>query len=159
MPSRTKRPLLLALLLLMTLGMAGAATQEVSAAFGYGRHYYSSWSYKPRSSYYYSYYYYKPYASYSGYRHHYCVYYPSRTRYVYYYNPVRRVYWGRYDLEEKGYSLLDEKDRKEKLEDIPEKAFPKPGKMPEIPDSEDGERMLPIDPEKLPLSEEPKDTP
>lgn len=154
-----RRTVVFGLLILFTLGMGAVATKEASASYLRGRHYYSGWSYQPRSSYYYSYYYYKPYSSYSGYKHHYCVYYPTRTRYVYYYNPVRRVYWGRYDLEEKGYSLLAEKDRKEKLDDIPEDAFPEPSKMPEIPDSEDGERMLPIDPDSLPVTKEPKDAP
>ena len=47
----------------------------------------------------------------------------------------RHYYWGRYDLKAKGYSVLAEKDRGAKLDDIPEKAFPKPGKMPNIPES------------------------
>lgn len=156
-PSRNRR-VLLGLLMLLSLGLGAVMTSEVSASH-LRRHYYSGWSYYPQRTYYYSYYYYKPYASYSGYSYHYCVYYPTRTRYVYYYNPVRKVYWGRYDLEEKGYSLLAEKDRKTNLEDIPEKAFPKPGEMPQIPESEDGERMLPIDPETLPTSKDPKDAP
>ena len=124
-----------------------------------GRHYYGGWNYYPARTYYYSHYYYKPYATYEGYRHHYCVYYHSSPRYVYYYNPVSRVYWGRYDLKEKGYSLLAEKDRKEDLKSIPETAFPKPGQMPPIPESDDGERMLPIDPATLPAAEAPKDAP
>jgi hypothetical protein len=60
---------------------------------------------------------------------------------VYYYNPYKRVYWGRYDLESKGYSLLEEKDRKEKLADIEESAFPKPGPMPPDPESTDGSKI------------------
>ena len=117
-----------------------AAPSEAKAA---GRHYYSSWGYHPQKSYHYTYYYYKPRVSYSGYQHHYCIYYPSRPRYVYYYNPHRRVYWGRYDLEAKGYSLLEDADRKPNLSDIPESAFPKPGGMPNIPESEDGVAMPP----------------
>lgn len=137
----------------------GAGLLQPPSAFASGRHHYSSWSYRPQSIYYYSYYYYKPTTSYSGYRHHYCIYYPSRPRYVYYYNPVRKVYWGRYDLEEKGYSLLAKKNRKEKLDEIPDSAFPEPGKMPEIPGSEDGERILPIDPDSLPDLTVPEDAP
>ena len=104
---------------------------------------YSGYSYYPSRGYYASYYYYKPYPTYSGYHHHYCVYYPSTPRYVYYYNPYRRVYWGRYDLDAKGYSMLEEGDRKERLADIPESAFPKPGEMPAVPDSTDGSKIEP----------------
>jgi hypothetical protein len=96
--------------------------------------YYTGYSYYPSRGYYYSHYYYKPYVSYPSHHYHYCVYYPSTPRYVYYYNPYRKVYWGRYDLEAQGYSMLEEKDRKEKLADIPESAFPKPGEMPKDPD-------------------------
>jgi hypothetical protein len=93
--------------------------------------------------------------TYPTYKHHYCIYYPTKPRFVYYYNPVRKVYWGRYDVKDKGYSLLAEKDRKEKLDDIPEKAFPKPGKMPVIPESEDNVRIKPIDVESLPKAKTP----
>jgi hypothetical protein len=131
----------------------------VSANDNSDRHYYGGWNYHPKRTYYYSNYYYKPQTTYSGYKHHYSIYYPSRPRYVYYYNPVARHYWGRYDLKEKGYSLLAEKDRKDDLTSIPEEAFPDPGTMPAIPESNDGEKMLPIDPEKLPGSTEPSDIP
>ncbi len=130
-----------------------------SLAAAYRRHYYSSWSYHSSNSYYYRSYYYKPAASYDGYRYHYCVYYPTRPRYVYYYNPYARVYWGRYDLTEKGYSQLADADRKEQLKDIPESAFPKPGEMPAIPESTDQERMLAIAPDDLPSGDAPKDAP
>jgi hypothetical protein len=143
------------LMLVTSTSLAGM----VSASYLAGRNYYGGWNYYPSRTYYYSNYYYKPQATYDGYKHHYCVYYPTKPRYVYYYNPVRRVYWGRYDLEEKGYSMLAEKDRKEDLKAIPEDAFPKPGAMPPIPDSEDGEKMLPIDPLTLPSSDVPKDAP
>ena len=110
------------------------------------RQYYGRWTYYPARSYYYSYYYYKPVETAIDYEYHYTIYYPSRPRYVYYYNPHRRVYWGRYDLQGKGdkvYSLLDEKDRKQNLSDIPEKAFPTPGAMPTIPTAKDKEQILP----------------
>ena len=119
--------------------VAVAITSAVPAAMAaryFRRQYYSSWSYYPSQSYYYSYYRYQPYSGYDGYRNHYCVYYPSTPRYVYYYNPYSQQYWGRYDLEQKGYSMLEEKDRKPKLSEIAESAFPKPGQMPLIPESE-----------------------
>jgi hypothetical protein len=121
-----------------------------------GRHYYSSWTYYPQRTYYYVYYYYKPYETATEYNYHYCIYYPATPRYVYYYNPYSKYYWGRYDTKEKGYSLLEEKDRKTNLKDIPESAFPKPSNMPAIPESKDGEKMLP--PPKAP-TDEPKDLP
>ncbi len=123
------------LVLAMVVGMAAS-----EAHAGY-RQYYSSWSYYPSNSYYYSTYYYKPQPSYNSYNYHYCIYYPTQPRYVYYYNPYTSQYWGRYDLEGKdgnNYSLLKEEDRKKELKDIPEKAFPAPGKMPIVPESSDG---------------------
>ena len=149
----------IALWLLGATLLVGSVQVPEAVAARLARHYYSGWSYQPARTYYYSYYYYKPYATYNGYAHHYCVYYTSSPRYVYYYNPVRRVYWGRYDVEAKGYSMLAEKDRKADLKDIPEEAFPKPGEMPAIPESEDGEQMLPIDVTKLPSDKDPDDAP
>lgn len=132
------KQVLLGVVALVTLGAATPA--DADYRYGYGhRHYYSSWSYSPQKSYYYRRYHYKPYSSYSGYKQHYCIYYPSKPRYVYYYNPHRKTYWGRLDLEGKEgeqYSLLAPEDRKENLEDIPEKAFPKPGAFPKVPDKD-----------------------
>jgi hypothetical protein len=134
--------------------------EQVQANYFGNRQYYSGFSYHSSHNYYYSSYYYKPYDSYSGYKTHYCIYYPSTPRYVYYYNTYSQQYWGRYDLEEKGYSLLAEKDRSGDLKKIPETAFPKPGKMPTIPEAEDNNTaMLEISPESLPKAEAPKDAP
>jgi len=117
---------------LLVGGLAAATT----AVAGYGRCYYSSWSYYPSHNYYYSNCYYQPYVN-SDYSYHYCVYVPSQPRYCYYYNPSSQSYWGRYDLEAKGYSMLEEKDRKKNLKEIPEEAFPKPAEMPTIPGAKD----------------------
>lgn len=149
-----------AVLFLLGAALVGGLFQPVAAhAARYARHYYSGWSYYPSRTYYYSYYYYQPQVNYNGYAHHYCVYYPTQPNYVYYYNPVRKVYWGRYDVKAKGYSLLAEKDRKADLKDIPESAFPEAGEMPPIPESTDGEKMLPIDTTKLPSVKDPGDAP
>lgn len=123
--------------------LAGFGANEADAAY---RQYYSSWSYHPTNNYYYSTYYHKPTPNYNGYSYHYCVYHPATPRYVYYYNPYRRQYWGRFDCEGKPgeqYSLLKEEDRKEKLGDIAESAFPKPGPMPTIPEATDGTAIEP----------------
>ncbi len=120
---------------------------------------YGGWSYHTGHRYYYRSYYYKPYTTYTKYNYHYCIHYPSRPRYVYYYNPYRRVYWGRYDLEQKGYSELAAEDRKGKLEDISEDAFPEPGAMPSIPESEDGVKIDVPSKDDLPKLDTPKDAP
>jgi hypothetical protein len=105
------------------------------------RQYYTPWKKHATKSYYWRYYYYKPTAKAADYSYHYAIYYPSRGKKIYYYNPHKKVYWGAYDVEAKGYSLLAMEDRREHLDDIPDKAFPKPGRLPPIPDSEDGEAL------------------
>lgn len=143
-------------------------TVEAASPYQY-RQYYSNWSYQPQRRYYARRLYYKPTPTYSGYSYHYAIHYPKRyspqprySRYVYYYNPVRKVYWGRFDLQGKPgeqYSLLKEADRKTNLDDIPEKAFPKPGLMPVIPESTDGVRIEPIKLKDLPDESELDDLP
>lgn len=127
--------------LLLLMGSVGLATPTAEANYRASRQYYGTWTYNPIQRYHYRYYYYKPTVTTTTYSYHYVVYYPTRPRYYYYYNPVSRQYWGRYDREEKGYSMLAEKDRKEKLEDIAEEAFPKPAKLPPIPDATDNETI------------------
>ena len=129
------------------LGFAGGVLLFAAAAFtvdagGYGQQYYGSYSYYPSRGYHYCNYYYKPYNSYPSYNYHYCICYPSYPNYVYYYNPHRGYYWGRYDLNAKGYSLLAENDRKPTVAEIPDSAFPKPGQMPLVPAGfEDGKEV------------------
>lgn len=119
---------------------ACASTGLVARAeYGSSRQYYSSWYKHPNHSYSYRYYYYKPTPTYTGYKHHYVVHFPSKPKYYYYYNPVKKQYWGRCPSQysgEESYSMLKEEDRQAKVDDIPEAAFPKPGKMPPIPDSD-----------------------
>ena len=163
-----KRRIGMLVIMAAMLAAAGYTSSNATAAnLGY-RQYYSNWNHHPSHGYYYSQYYYKPTPTYSTYSYHYCVYRPSQPRYVYYYNPHQRHYWGRFDCEGKPgeeYSLLKPEDRKEKLEDIPEKAFPKPGPLPAIPDAtdeagtkSDGEQILAI--KNLPTADEvPGDLP
>src|SRR6266851_2861431 len=99
--------------------------------------------------------YYKPNADYYGYRHHYVIYFPQRPDYYYFYNPYTKRYWGRCPVKHDGkaaYALLKESDRRETLADIPGSAFPKPGAMPAVPDSTDGESMD-LPPDDLPQME------
>jgi hypothetical protein len=111
------------------------------------RQWYNDWTYYPQFGYYYSSYYYLPSAVEKSYRHYFCLFFPAHPRYVYYFDPQTRVYLGRLDIKgETGhqYSALAPQDRKEKLKDIPEGAFPKPGGMPTIPESKDGTLMEPV---------------
>jgi len=135
--SRFQRRVLLATMLAWGLG----SVAPVRAGDGC---YYSGWKSYPERNYSYCYCYYEPPPppqpppTPPPPQYHYCIYYPATPKYCYYYNPVKKRYWGRYDLEAQAYSMLDEKDRKENLSDIPESAFPKPGKMPEVPGAKEG---------------------
>lgn len=116
---------ILALALGLTLSFAFTDSGTKSAEAGYG-----GWHHNSSYGYHYNQYHYTPT------RYHYCIYYPRYPRYRYFYNPYQRSYWGRFDTEGKegaNYSLLKEADRKEKLKDIPESAFPEPGALPPIP--------------------------
>ncbi len=137
-------------LLAVTLG--AAAAPFASAHYGYRQYYDTTWAYSTTYNYYYVTYYYQPVATQTSYDYHYCIYYPSQPTYIYYYNPVSQVYWGRYEIGSKGdkrYSILADKDRKKDLKEIPEKAFPEPGKMPTIPGAKDSVAMEPP-PENVP---------
>ena len=116
---------------LRLLGLLCAATVIFAVADSRAEAgYYGGWNYHPSYNYHYCSYYYTPQ------HYHYVTYYPSYPRYYYYYNPYRRVYWGRFDREGKPgqqYSLLAEEDRKGRLSEIPESAFPPPGEMPTLP--------------------------
>ncbi len=133
--------------LVLAAGAVLLAEAGHAQAARYYRQYYTAWSYYPTTRYYYRTYYYYPTPVATTYSYHYVIYYPSQPRYVYYYNPVSQVYWGRFEFGEdgkpKGYSFLAQKDRKKKLADIPESAFPPPAAMPAIPESSDGEKMVP----------------
>lgn len=135
----------LAIFAIVALGSLFPISGGEAEAGYYRRQYYTTWTYRPRTQYYYTRYYYRPYVRARTFSYHYVIYFPSRPRYRYYYNPVRRVYWGRFEVDAKGkpvgYSMLKPADQKGSLEEIPETAFPKPSDMPPIPESKDGELM------------------
>jgi hypothetical protein len=137
------------LCLTSVLALTVGAEVDLRAAVYTHRQYYSSWQKHPQRNYHYRYYYYKPTPTYAGYQHHYVVYFPQRPKHLYYYNPYKKVYWGRCPTDCGGreqYSLLAEKDRKASVDEIPEAAFPKPAAMPPIPESTDGAKVdLPPD--------------
>ncbi|QEH38789.1 hypothetical protein OJF2_73990 [Aquisphaera giovannonii] len=129
-----------------------------ASAYGPRQYYDSSWNYSQNNGYYYTNYYFYPTVTTTTYTYHYCIYYPSQPQYIYFYNPSSQVYWGRYEIGSKGdkrYSLLEEKDRKKDLKDIPDKAFPTPGRMPSIPGAKDDVAMEPP-PENVPKDKEKK---
>ena len=136
--------------------LLGTLWGVAAAQGGYYTHrqYYSGWRRYPQRDYYYRTYYYKPSTTYAGYRHHYVIYTPQRPRYFYYYNPYRKVYWGRSPVACEGkplYSMLAEADRRATLEEIPEKAFPKPAALPPLPESDPKEGVqLDLPPDDLP---------
>ena len=131
----------------LALGVVGVMGSRADAGFHQS---YSAWHKSPYH-YYYRYYYSTP-QTYD-----YVILYPAQPRYLYYYNPVSKVYWGRYDLKAKGYSLLAEVDRKGLVKDIPDAKFPEPGDMPQVPGGQEGEKVQvpPIDlPTDLPVGED-----
>jgi hypothetical protein len=143
-------------LLLLALGLAAVPSLGLA---GFVRQYYeTTWTYSPNYDYYYVRYYYLPVSTYTTYDYHYCIYYPSQPTYIYYYNPVSQVYWGRYEIGSKPgkqYSLLAGKDRKKELREIPESAFPKPAAMPTIPGAKDDVTIEPP-PENVPKGDPKK---
>jgi hypothetical protein len=139
------------------IGTAVSLSPQADAASYGRRQYYSTWTYHPTQQYHYCRYYYRPTVVTTTYHYHYVISYPSRPRYRYYYNPVRRVYWGRYEVDchgnAVGYSMLKPEHRKSKLSDIAESDFPSATKMPPVPESKDGELMA------APPSDLPTDLP
>src|SRR5208337_201150 len=80
-------------LLAVTLG--AAAAPFASAHYGYRQYYDTTWAYSTTYNY-------QPVVTQTSYDYHYCIYYPSQPTYIYYYNPVSQVYWGRYEIGSKG---------------------------------------------------------
>ena len=150
---------LLALCAVLTLAVSAGVTAR--AAYYSPRQYYSSWFHQPKQTYYYRDYYYKPAEDYAGYKHNYCIYYPDHPDYCYYYNPYKKVFWGRCPMHCDGkpqYSLLAEEDRKGSISDIPEKAFPPMADMPSVPESNDKVKMD-LPPDDLPSDNVPVPAP
>jgi hypothetical protein len=135
------------LLLLVACGVATftvAAPDAYARGYRWARQYYSAWNYYQTGNYYYCCYHYLPTQYATTYSYHYVIQYPTQPQYYYYYNPHRQVFWGRSSSDPQanpGYSLLAAKDRKGRLEEIPESAFGPLGELPSIPESNDGARL------------------
>ena len=141
----------------LTFGLLlGAAAAQNAMAQNYApRQYYSDWQPAPQGGgYHFRKYYSKPTPTYAGYRVHEVRRYDARPKYDYYLNPKTGKYWGRCPTEYDGkpaYSLLKPEDRHSDLNKIPESAFPPPGKLPPIPDSDPKEgATLDLPPEDAP---------
>lgn len=116
------------------------------------RQYYSGWQMAGQRQFAFRSYYYKPSPEYAGYKHHFVIRTPQDPQHLYFYNPYASKFWGRCPTAAAGrpqYSLLAEKDRKAKLEEIPPSAFPAPTGLPPIPESTDG-AVLDLPPDDLP---------
>lgn len=146
----------------LAVAVAGAVVQ---ADYYTPRQYYGGWNYHSGKQYHYRYYYYKPTPTYAGYKHHYVIYHPKRPDHYYFYNPHKKQYWGRCPTQTYGqpqYSMLAEEDRKANLDAIPEKAFPKPGPLPSIPETENEKTPPTLDPppgNPVPTTTDPDDLP
>lgn len=84
------------------------------------------------------------------------IHFQHRPNHNYSYNPYKKQFWGRCPVEtnrEASYSLHAEKGRSGDTNKVAESAFPKPGKMPPIPESTDGATL------DLPQTIYPRPTP
>lgn len=69
-----------------------------------------------------------------GYRQQIVIVYDDQPDKAYYFDSTTKKFVGRMELDSGKYSMLDESDRRERIEDIDEAAFPVPGDMPAIGD-------------------------
>ncbi len=134
------------------VGLVTPGIQTASGAPAAVRQYYSEWQKNTKDNYFYRELYYKPTTDYDGFKHHMVVFFPAKPQHLYFYNPYKKVYWGRCPSEQSGpgtYSLLREADRRGLVSEIPETAFPRPGALPPLPDATDGVK-LDLPPDDLP---------
>ena len=131
-----------AIVLLCGLAIPVASAEPVEFADPANvRQYYAGWMKAASKPYYYRNYYYKKAPADKEYSYHYAIYYPSRGKKVYMYNPQTKKYWGYWDGE--NYSLLPQDKQKASIDDIAAEDFPKPGKAPTIPDIDDAVIIIP----------------
>ncbi len=92
------------------------------------RQYYTEWKKHTTKPYYYRSYYFKKSAKDENYTYHYCIYFPSRGKRIYMYNPESKLYWGYWEGDK--YALLPEKKRKTSIDDIALEDFSPLGARP-----------------------------
>jgi len=105
------------------------------------RQYYSAWTKHSTKNYYYRNYNFKKAAGDEKYTYHYAIYFPSRGRKLFMYNPQSRKYWGAWDGEK--YSLLPAEKQKSSIDEIAAEDFPSFASAPPIPGSTDKVAMIP----------------
>lgn len=119
-----------------------ACVTAVTAAQAPGqRQYYSAWMKHSTKNYYYRNYFYKKSSDDKAYTYHYGIYYPSRGKRVYMYNPHAKRFWGMWEGDK--YSLLPKEKQKATIDEIAAEDFPPPGAAPMIPGIDDRIPMIP----------------
>ena len=105
------------------------------------RQYYADWKKHTAKNYYYRYYYYKKSSTDKEYAYHYGIYFPSRGKRVFMFNPESRKYWGVWEGEK--YSLLAPEKQSTSIDEISIDDFPPPGAAPNIPGVDEKIAMIP----------------
>ncbi len=101
--------------ILLCLGIVCLAPLTSAQAPGQ-RQYYAAWNKHTTKNYYYRNYYFKKSADDEKYTYHYALYYPSRGKRIFMYNPHARKYWGAWEGDK--YSLLSKDKQKASLDEI-----------------------------------------
>ena len=104
------------------------------------RQYYSEWKKHTTKNYFYRSYFYKKNSDDKAYEYHYGIFYPSRGKRVYMYNPHSKRFWGYWEGEK--YSLLTAEKQKASIDEIAAEDFSPLGPAPNIPGIEEKTRML-----------------
>ena len=101
---------------------------------------YGSWTYDQGHNYYYCVCSYRPAAN-AEYSKYICIYNPQYSNCCYYYNPIAKTYWGRYDYNSKGFSILAGGDQRSSIADLPQDKFGAAVAQAAIPGSQVGENL------------------
>ena len=126
--------------LLLGVGIVCLSSLSFAQAPG-DRQYYSAWTKHTTKNYYYRNYYFKKSANDEKYTYHYAIYFPSRGKRIFMYNPQSRKYWGAWEVDK--YSLLPKEKQKASIDEIAAEDFPAFGAAPTIPGIEDKITMIP----------------
>ena len=101
---------------------------------------YSNWSYDNSHGYYYCT------CNFRGndgcWNKYYCIYNSCYGNSVYYYNPQKQLYWGRYDVASKGFSTLGEGDQHGTIAELPQDRFSAPVAQLAIPGGANNQQMI-----------------
>ncbi len=101
---------------------------------------YSNWTYDQSHGYYYCTCSYRP-SAYAEWNKYICIYNSQYGNCVYFYNPIQKNYWGRYDYNAKGFSLLAAGYQRGAIADLPQDKFPAVVAQTTIPGSQVAEQL------------------